>query len=146
MPGKEILVSLNIRARRRAIPAAIAAALAAGVLVPAEAPAMKPRPSVAVVKRVITEHWDTDGTGPDRTTLKFHKIKRGKTRHRHVNELAPADVVTPVTVVFTQTIVYGPDPGMRDVARITQRALFYKGSLSWTYHSKGADIKYIERM
>ena len=134
-------------ARRRLLGSALAASVAAAGVVAADAPAKKkPRPSVAVVKKVITEHWDTDGTGPNRTTLKFHSVKRGKTRSRHVNERAPADVVTPVTVVFTQTVVYGEGPGMRDVARITQRALFYKGSFSWTYHSKGADIKYIERM
>ena len=120
--------------------------LAIALVAPATASAKPKRPSVKVVKQVITEHWDTDGTGPNYTTLKFHKVKRGKVRHRHVNELAPADWVTPVTVKFTQTITYGPDPGQRDVAVITQRALFYKGDFSWTYHSKGADIKYIERM
>lgn len=132
--------------RRRLLGGALAASMAAGGLTAAEAPAKKPRPSVAVIKKVIAANWDTDGTGPDRTTLKFHSVKRGKTRGRHVNERAPADVVTPVTVVFTQTVVYGEGPDMRDVARITQRALFYKGSFSWAYHSKGADIKYIERM
>ena len=133
--------------RRRLLGGALAVSVAASGLVAADAPAKKkPRPSVAVIKKVISEHWDTDGTGPDRTTLKFHSVKRGKTRGRHVNERAPADIVTPVTVVFTQTVVYGDGPGMRDVARITQRALFYKGSFSWAYHSKGADVKYIERM
>ena len=102
-----------------------------------------PRPSKSVVKRVIAEHWDTDGSGPDYTKLVFHSIKIGKTRHRHINERAPADYVTPVTVVFTQTINYVN--GTRDVSRITQRALFYKGSFDWAYHPKGATIKRIER-
>jgi hypothetical protein len=34
---------------------------------------------------------------------------------------------------------------MRDVAEITQNALFYKET-SWWYHSKGATTRYIERM
>lgn len=142
---------ISITRGRAAVSAMLAGSLAVAALGAGDAPAKKkrkplPRPSVSVIKKVITERWDTDGTGPDYTQLKFHSVTRGKTRRRHVNERAPANIVTPVTVVFTQTVTYGEGPGMRDVARITQRALFYKGSFSWTYHSKGATIKYIERM
>jgi hypothetical protein len=105
-----------------------------------------PRPSATVVKQVITENWDTDRTGPNYTELTFHKITISKTRRRHVYERAPSYYVTPVRVVFTQTTTYGPGPGQRDVARITQNALFYKGEFDWTYHSKGAKVVYIERM
>ena len=125
---------------------ALGALLAGALLGPVGAEAKKkkpPRPSVAVVKQVITENWDTDGTGPDYTKLKFHKIKIGKTRRRHVNELAPADWVTPVVADFTQTITY-PN-GTRDVARIRQNALFYRGEFEWAYHPKGAKVKWIER-
>jgi hypothetical protein len=66
-------------------------------------------------------------------------------RHRHVNEFAPSDWVSPVKVVMTQTTTYGDGPGMRDVARITQYALFYRET-SWWYHAKGADVEYLERM
>jgi hypothetical protein len=121
---------------------ALTAIFAAAVFAEA-ASAKRPRPSKSVVKRVVSEHWDTDRTGPDYTKLVFHSITIGKTRRRHINERAPADYVTPVTAVFTQTITYVN--GTRDVSRITQRALFYKGSFDWAYHSKGASIKYIER-
>ena len=138
---------MNLPLSLRALGAMVlAAVLATALVAPVTASAKPKRPSVKVVKRVITEHWDTDGTGPNYTTLEFHKVTRGKVRRRHVNELAPADWVTPVIVKFTQTITYGPGPGQRDVAVITQRALFYKGALNWAFHSKGADIKYIERM
>ena len=136
---------MKVISRISVVVVALAALLAGALLAPvAEAKKKKPpRPSVSVVKRVIAEHWDTDGTGPDYTQLKVHKIKIGKTRRRHVNERAPADWVTPVVVDFTQTITYVN--GTRDVSRIRQSALFYKGSLEWAYHPKGAKIKQIER-
>lgn len=124
---------------------ALLALLGLSLIGPAGAAAKPKKPSKAVVKKVMTEVWDTDGTGPDRTTLVFKKIKVKKMRRRHVNEFAPSNWVAPVKVVMIQTTVYGDGPGMRDVARITQRALFYKET-SWWYHAKGADIEYIERM
>jgi hypothetical protein len=124
---------------------ALLAALSLSLVGAARADAKPKKPSKSVVKRVMTEVWDTDGTGPDRTTLEFKKIKVKPMRRRHVNEFAPSDWVSPVKVVLIQTIVYGDGPGMRDVARITQKALFYRET-SWWYHSKGADVDYIERM
>jgi hypothetical protein len=126
--------------------AAVALLTASVNVAAADAAKRKPRPSAKVVKLVVSEHWDTDGTGPNYTELTFHKVKIGKPRDRHVNERAPADIVTPVTVKFTQTITYGPEPGMRDVTRVTLRALFYKGEFEWTYWQKGAKLKVIERM
>lgn len=111
----------------------------------AGAEAKPKKPSKSVVKRVMTEVWDTDGSGPNRTTLEFKKIKVKPMRRRRVNEHAPSDWVSPVKVVLIQTTVYGDGPGMRDVARITQRAHFYRET-SWWYHAKGADVHYIERM
>ena len=135
---------MKVISRLSIVVLALAALLAGALLAPAaEAKKKPPRPSVSVVKRVIAEHWDTDGTGPDYTALKFHRIKIGKTRRRHVNERAPAGWVTPVVADFTQTITYSN--GTRDVSRIRQSALFYKGELDWAYHPKGAKITQIER-
>ena len=132
-------LSLPLRA---VVVGALLAALAAGIFGATAADARPKKPSKAVVKRIMTEVWDTDGTGPNYTELVFHKVKIKKMRHRHVNEFAPSDWVSPVKVVLTQTITYGDGPGMRDVARITQNALFYKET-SWWYHSKGADVEYL---
>lgn len=124
---------------------ALLAVFAASLVGSARADAKPRKPSKSVVKKVMTEVWDTDGTGPNYTTLDFKKIKIKPMRRRHVNELAPSDWVSPVKVVLIQTITYGPNPGQRDVAKIVQNALFYKET-SWWYHSKGADVTYLERM
>jgi hypothetical protein len=133
---------LNFPLSLRALAALVAgAAVATALVAPVTAPAKPKRPSVKVVKRVVAKHWDTDGPGARSTTLRFRDVKRGKVRRRKATERAPAQWVTPVTVKFRQTITEGRD---RNVALITERALFYKGASGWRYFSKHARIEYVE--
>jgi hypothetical protein len=111
----------------------------------ADAKRKLPRPTPSVIKKALTETWDTEFEhttgGPGTISLRFESIKRGKTRKTFCG-LEPC-IGTPVKAVFVQTIHY--TTGGVDVSRITQLALFYKGDFGWQYRPKGAKVKLISR-
>jgi hypothetical protein len=139
--------------------------LAALMLVPvATADAKKkkkpPRPTAGVVKALFADTWDTEFEhstgGPGTITLKFEKVRFGKTRRSSAGESIQIPYktwITPVQATFVQTIQHtssepelsspfvqptSPSSTYTEVTRVVAEGNFYKSSFGWRYVQKGA--------
>ena len=119
----------------------------------------KPRPTTKVVKALFTDTWDTEFEhstgGPGTITLKFEKIRFGKTRRSGAESIqVPYGTwITPVKATFVQTIKHtssepelsspfvqptSPSSTYTEVTRVVAEGNFYKSSFGWRYVKKGA--------
>ena len=118
-----------------------------------------PRPAAKVVKALFTDTWDTEFEhstgGPGTITLKFEKIRFGKTRRSGAESITiPYGTwITPVQATFVQTINHtssepelsspfvqptSPSSTYTEVTRVVAVGNFYKSSFGWRYVAKGA--------
>ena len=132
----------------------------------ADAKKKPPRPTAKVVKKLFTNTWDTEFEhstgGPGSITLKFQKVRIGKTRRNRGESLQmPYGAwYTPAQATFTQTIDHtscepelsspyvqptNPCSNYKEVNRVVATGNFYKSDFGWRYVAKGAKSKTLSR-
>jgi hypothetical protein len=162
---KEAVVFRTLNSRRALLCAISAISVVALVGTgAAEAKKKPPRPTVTIVKKGFTNTWDTEFEhttgGPGSITLKFEKVRLGKTRRNRGEsiQMPYGTWYTPAQATFVQTIDHetcepelsspyvqaeNPCTTNHQVTRVVATGNFYKSDFGWRYVPKGATTKTI---
>ena len=107
------------------------------------------RPTVPIVKRVLTKTWDLDRENSvDKVTLTFRSLRLLTTRTAIATDFVPGGWVTPVASVFDQKIVtLSPNilNGGTDryclLYRVTFTGIVWKGDFGWMTKNRNVTTK-----
>jgi hypothetical protein len=109
------------------------------------------RPTVKIVKRLLTKAWDTDQENSvDKITLNFRSLQLMATRRAIPTDFVESRWVTPVKSVFDQrTVTTSPNilTGTIDVScaiyRVNFTGIVWKGDFGWMYKNRNVTAKRI---
>jgi hypothetical protein len=132
----------------------VAVAVAVAVATPAQAStesATVTRPTVPIVKRVLTKTWDLDRENSvDKVTLTFRSLRLLTTRAAIPTDFVEGRWVTPVASVFDQKIVtLSPNilNGGTDryclLYRVTFTGIVWKGDFGWMAKNRNVTTRRI---
>ena len=137
--------------RRSLLTATVVAIVAVPSAAAATESATATRPTVTIVKRVLTKTWDLDRENSvDKVTLTFRSMRLLSTRPAITTDFVESRWVTPVATVFDQKIVtLSPNilTGVVDryclLYRVSFTGLFWKGDFGWMHKNRNVTTKRI---